>query len=58
MQTQISKKGVTVINIMADGSICPDLIKYELKEPAPEDLARLVWRFIQKGRQKQSCAGN
>lgn len=58
MQTQISKKGVTVINIMADGSICQDLRKYEFKEPEPEDLARLVWGFIQKGRQKQSCAGN
>jgi hypothetical protein len=58
VQTQISKKGVTVINIMADGSICPDLRKYELKEPAPEDFARLVWGFIQKGRQLQSCAGN
>jgi len=44
------KKGVTVTNIMADGSICEDLSKYE--GPLPKEAERFILKFIQDGRKQ------
>ncbi len=44
------KEGVTVTNIMADGSICEDLTTYQFKEPIPEDVLRLFADFMRQGR--------
>ena len=44
------KDGVTVINIMKDGTTCNDLSKYPIKpEDFPKDAARLILEFIKDG---------
>lgn len=53
---KVYPNGVTVINIMADGSECDDLSSY-LKSPdqLPELTRRLMLHFIQKGMEAQSA---
>lgn len=44
-------EGVTVINIMADGTICDDLSTYIGEEhQLPEDTARMIIEFMREGR--------
>lgn len=44
------KEGVTVVNIMADGTICEDLSTYLGPDhPLPELAKRLIVEFIREG---------
>lgn len=52
------KEGVKVINIMADGSICEDLSTYIGPDhPLPEDVKRIIYQMIQKGRAIREAGG-
>lgn len=44
------KEGITVINVMADGTICEDLSKYITKDrKLPENAARMILKFMRDG---------
>lgn len=46
----IVKEGVTVVNIMADGTVCEDLSTYLGPDhPLPELAKRLIVEFIREG---------
>jgi hypothetical protein len=43
-------EGITVINVMADGSICDDLSTYIGPEhPLPENTSRIIAKLIRDG---------
>lgn len=39
-----------VVNVMADGSICEDLSRYQFSGTVPESTVRLFWSFVELGR--------
>ena len=52
-------EGVTVINVMADGSTCEDLSTYLGPEhPLPEVARRMLYNFICKGHQIRMAKEN
>lgn len=40
---------VTVINIMADGTICDDLSKYLTTHDLPDSVIEIIYRMIVRG---------